>query len=339
MKDRLPSEWTAAIVLGAAMALSFALLAGFFGDAVPLFDTASHFRAHFALLLVLVAVLLARCGLWAAGLASLVVAAFGLYSVYPYLAPRPAIVPPQGVSHYTLLQMNLRYDAPDKAAALRLVGRLSPDLVTLEEVTPAWRESFSAVESRYPFHFYCSSLREGTVAILSRRPFDPDDPGYCNTIEGFAARTVDLNGVKIVIGAEHLRWPWPGRQWRQISSLAPVLARLEHPLLIAGDFNGAPWSAAVRSYAAISGTHIMRGIGPSWIQQLLPPALARYFGLPIDNVLASYGVSVLNVQRAEATSSDHLPVLVTFSLPFSRPVEPPVQSAQAVGPTASRKDR
>ena len=316
--------------LFAAVCLGFGILAGFFGDRVYLFDTAAHFRAHAAVLLFLVAIVLVWSRLWAAALASVVASLLGLATVYPYMLPLPErSVAAANAPRYTLLQMNLRYDAPDMAETLRLIGTLSPDVVTVQEMTGGWKRAFDTIIARYPYQFYCARPNgNGDAAILSRRPFAEDDAGVCDPVAAFAAKRIVFNGLQVIVGSQHLRWPWPGRQWAQVTRLAPTLARLGDPLVIAGDFNATPWSAAMRTMAANSGTRITPGIGPTWFVKFLPSELARLVGLPIDNVLTSAGIELIKVERTAATTSDHLPVLFTFTLPFANPAEPTVQTVQ-----------
>ncbi|GGD93160.1 endonuclease/exonuclease/phosphatase [Aureimonas endophytica] len=327
-------SWRRVVALAAA-ALTLFVALGFFGGLVPLFDTFGQFRAHGAiLLLVLVPPLLfqRRFGL---GGAACLVGLLALYTVLPFLPlATPPADPAPGAPRYTLLQMNLRFDAPEPDKALSLIARLRPDVVTLEELTGEWQTALERMSSAYPYQFYCRSRKaDGDVAILSRRPFLGSVPGReatgtdCDLANRFAVKTVDFNGLPVVIGAEHLRWPWPGGQHRMVASLAPLLGRLSDPLIIAGDFNSAPWTATMQAYAKASHTRLVGGIGPSWIAEFLPPELGRYLGLPIDNVLVSDGVEVLGVQRVEATSSDHLPVLLTFTMRFALPEEPEVRSA------------
>nr|WP_232845708.1 endonuclease/exonuclease/phosphatase family protein [Aurantimonas marina] len=214
--------------------------------------------------------------------------------------------------------MNLRWSATDRTAAIRLIGELSPDVVTLQEARKKWRPLLQSLSARYPYRFDCTGPRAYfDVVILSRRPFATDEPGDCDRPGTFASRTVDFNGQALTIATQHLTWPWPGGQWRQLERLQDRLRRLRRlgtPVLIAGDFNAAPWSAALRTYAAASGTGIVPNVGPSWLFRPLTGWLAPYAGLPIDNVLVSPGVKIISVGRQPATGSDHLPLLVTFGV-------------------------
>jgi len=58
----------------------------------------------------------------------------------------------------------------------------------------------------------------------------------------------------------------------------------------------------------------MPSAGPTWIHRTLPDVLRRYAGLPIDQVFSKGGLTILSSQRLEDTGSDHLPVLVEFTL-------------------------
>ncbi|TIP34579.1 MAG: AP endonuclease, partial [Mesorhizobium sp.] len=64
-----------------------------------------------------------------------------------------------------------------------------------------------------------------------------------------------------------------------------------------------------------SGMTLMPSAGPTWIHRTLPDVLRRYAGLPIDQVFSKGEVAILSSARLEDTGSDHLPVLVEFTLP------------------------
>ena len=83
---------------------------------------------------------------------------------------------------------------------------------------------------------------------------------------------------------------------------------------MAGDCNAAPWSAAVRRVASLGQLTVMPSAGPTWIYIKLPDFLRRFVGLPIDQVFSKGAVVIHSAARLEETGSDHLPVLVEFSL-------------------------
>lgn len=332
---KLPAVLRAAGYAAATMVVAL-LFAGFFGSSVPLFDTFGHFRGHLVAALLVLAFLFVTLRAFMFAALCLCIAGGAFYYVLPFLplfstSAEALPVKSPAPATYTLVQMNLRWNASNRADAIRTVGRVSPDIITLEEASPEWTPLLERLKARYPYRFGCSDDQGWTDAlILSRRPFATGSKGICAGNRRFAARAIDLNGMRIMVGAQHLRWPWPGGQWRQIDATAGALETLKlggNPVLIAGDFNATPWSAAVARYAQLSGTQVVKGIGPTWFFQPLTAVVAPFVGLPIDNVLASKGVEILAARRLPATSSDHLPVLVTFTLTPPEKASEPIATA------------
>ncbi|PDQ17252.1 AP endonuclease, partial [Mesorhizobium sanjuanii] len=95
----------------------------------------------------------------------------------------------------------------------------------------------------------------------------------------------------------------------------------------------APWSAAVRRVASLGKLTVMPSAGPSWIYRKLPDFLRRYAGLPIDQVFSKGGVMIHSASRLEDNGSDHLPVMVEFSLrpEEKKPVDEDETALAAIG--------
>jgi endonuclease/exonuclease/phosphatase (EEP) superfamily protein YafD len=68
--------------------------------------------------------------------------------------------------------------------------------------------------------------------------------------------------------------------------------------------------------------------GATWLHKQFPEALFP-LGLPIDNVFAKGDVLVQSVQALGPEGSDHLPLLVTFSI--EPPPDHPEASVDVVG--------
>lgn len=337
----MPLRYTVARLVGGLLTLvavlgTVAILASFAGAALHPLDSVNHFRLHIAVALGLVGVGALFLRRWIGAPIAFVGAAVGLATTLPYILPLPPLSA-QGAT-YTLLQMNLRYDAPAQNPALSVVAKLRPDVVTLEEVTAGWRERFVALIDAYPYQHYCGTYAKGGSAIISRRPFASDpETTICRIEDGLAARGIDFNGRVVTVAALHLDWPWPRYHWGQIRRLSPILPKLPKPAILGGDFNAAPWSAAVDAIATAGGMRVIQGVGPSFMLAELRGFSARLFGLPIDNILASDAVRVLDVRTLPPTGSDHLPVLVRFAIDASLP-EQPASPAVAEGAGAPRVD-
>lgn len=302
----------------ALTALSLALLGGFFGALHPAFDSLAHFRAHLAVAVALLALSLVagRFRLAAISALLLAVAAFSTTSTLFGAGQVQAALQGKRADRatYRLLQMNLRYDNPTPEKVLSLIGREKPDVITLDEVSDMWKEKLGLLSQAYPYRIMCP-YPNGVfgVALMSRRPFAAGTEPRCFGRGALAVATVDLGGTEIDVAAIHLGWPWPFEQSWQIGKLSSALQALPQTAILAGDCNATPWSAAVRRVADLGGLTPMRSVGPTWLYIKLPDFL-RFAGLPIDQVFSKGDVDIHSARRLEDTGSDHLPVLVEFSL-------------------------
>ena len=309
------------IAFAASLAVSLPLVAGFFGSLHPAFDSFAHFRIHLATLLIVFSLPLLAGSFWRQGLAALAfgIAAIGTVSsasFIPGLGPVHAAFHPKDETSavYRLLQMNLRFDNPEPGKVLSLIGRLRPDVITLNEVSALWTEKLDLLSSAYPHRIVCPVQgRAGGVAILSLRPFAEGQDAQCTDEGMFASATIDFGGRLLEVGALHLHWPWPYEQSRQIDGLASLLSGMSEAVLLAGDLNAAPWSAAAARLAKAGALTPVAPVGPTWLYRKLPESL-RFVGLPLDQVLARGDVLVHSAHALEPAGSDHLPVLVEFSL-------------------------
>ncbi|HEY4193257.1 MAG TPA: endonuclease/exonuclease/phosphatase family protein [Mesorhizobium sp.] len=307
----------------------------------PALDSFSHLRAHLAVLLALLALALLAFAGFRTEAAVALLFAFGAFSTtssalsLPWLSPVQAgfVSGPPERAAYRLLQMNLRFDNRTPEKVLSLIGRTQPDVITLDEVSVMWKAKFELLASAYPHRILCPYPdRPFGVAILSRRPFVAGTAPRCFTRGALAIATVDFGGAPVDIAAIHIGWPWPFEQGWQVGELTSHLDLLGETALMAGDCNAVPWSATVRTVAKAGGLKLMPSVGPTWQYMKLPDFL-RFAGLPIDQVFSKGAVLIHSASRLEDTGSDHLPVLVEFSL-RPQPDQPDDEHATATASAA-----
>lgn len=316
LRSLLVPAWALAVV-----ALTVPLVVGYWGELHPAFDALAHFRAHLAVLLMLGALPLVflkgwrRIGLMAITLGAAALASISVASGGVTRARAGAHEEADGAPRYRLLQLNLRYDNETPKEVLSLIGRIEPDIVTLEEVSAMWREELALLEPRYPHQLICPPPSPiGGVAILSRRPFLHPSMAQCHDRGALATATVMLGGNAVDVAALHLGWPWPFGQHWQATAIAPELARMSGPAILAGDLNAAPWSVTAQRLAAAGDFSLLGPLGPSWLAQPAPDFLRRTVGLPIDNIFVKGRVIPVRTSRLEGVGSDHLPVLLEFTV-------------------------
>lgn len=332
---RLHSSFYPRLLLLALFGIALALGAGFFGEFHPALDSFSHFRAHLAVLLALVALPLAFTAAQMQAIVALIFSA-GAFATTVGALPLPLLSPVHAGfaaasgdrATYRLLQMNLRYDNPTPEKVLSLIGRTQPDVIALAEVSGLWKEKLGLVSSAYPHRILCSDPYIGMgVAILSRRPFAAGSEPRCYDRGTFAIATVDFAGMPVDVAAIHMGWPWPFAQQWQVGAMTTSLQQLGPTALLAGDCNAAPWSATVRQIAVAGGLDLMPSVGATWQLSGLPDFL-RFAGLGIDHVFSKGAVTIHAASLLEPAGSDHLPTIVDFSL-RPAPAEPGDEDATA----------
>jgi endonuclease/exonuclease/phosphatase (EEP) superfamily protein YafD len=330
------AHFSATAVLAATVLASVPLVLGFFADRHAALDTLGHFRVHLAVAVAIGGLALTASRFRKHGLLSVALGAAAFWTALPAF--------PFGVSHgaaagedageqavYRLLQLNLFFDNGTPARVLSLIGRTRPDVVTLNEVSAAWRPQIERIATTYPYSIVCDSpWRMGGVAILSRRPFAVAAAPKCLDRGSFAVARIDFGGRIIDVAALHLGWPWPFKQAAQLDALKPALAGLGNTTLLAGDLNATTWSAAVRRVEADGGLSHVDGIGPTWLDRRFPNALRPYAGLPIDQIFSKGEIAILSARTLDAVGSDHLPILVDFSLLGSAMPDEDVETATAM---------
>lgn len=309
------------------MALAGAIAFGFLGFIHPAFDSFSHFRIHLAVLTALAVLPLALLRYWPEAVFA---AALSGATVMATIAP--PWTQESRTAHFTeataastpiyrLMQLNLRFDNGEPQRVLSTIGTFRPDVITLNEVSEPWRERLALLEPAYPFQVVCPPPSAiGGVAILSRRPFLSNPSTACGERGSFARVTVDFGGQAVDVAAMHLGWPWPfGQPWH-LSRVEDELTTIGDTAILAGDFNAVPWSWTVRRVEEIGGFRAIRGIGPTWLDRRLPAGWRTWIGLPIDQVLVKGAIVAGPARTLPAAGSDHLPVLLTFSV---RPAQEP----------------
>ncbi len=294
------------------------LAAGWLQNVHPAFDSLSHFRLHFSAALFCLLPILIMLRYWILGGAGIIAIALSLFLTAPYL-PNFATMSSQASGSgqqpiIRLVQMNLRFNnkTPQRAADAIRLG--DPDILLLQEVTEKTVVVLDAFLPTHPHQLACHRFGVGSVAIASRFPFADQESKYCAPTFGFASAQLRMGEQVLHVASFHSLWPWPFRQARQINYLSEHFKALRHPLVLAGDFNASPWSAAVQSVAEKSRTRVAKGMLMSWAPRQL--AVKEWLGpiLPIDQVMTSPRFKILSRTRLGDGGSDHFPILTQLQL-------------------------
>lgn len=303
------------LIDAAAFVLLLVMAVGFLGRLHWLPELAAHFRVQYL-------ALAAGFTLWFAlrarrGASFLFAACTGyhLWLIAPFLISAPEIEP-GAARPVKLLIANVNSSNPDTAPFLKRITDEEPDLVLVIEVSPHWVDALEALRADYP-HQVLSARRDNFgIALISRSPLqgprivtfgDADIPSVLTGVD-VGGETVTFVGTHPLppVGLHHARL-----RNDQLNTIAAFAALEEGPLIVAGDLNATPWSPVFRDFLDRSGlinSAEGRGVFGSW-PTFLPP-----MAIPIDHLLHSGEIQIVDRTSGPAIGSDHLPQTVTFTV-------------------------
>lgn len=213
---------------------------------------------------------------------------------------------------FRLITYNVLYANRDYAGSLDFLRRQAADIVILLETPPHWADALEALQDIYPHRLSCADRRACGLTMLSRLPLRDRSAGWAadgrtRVIEA----VVTVGGQDLRVVGTHLSTGLKARgfslQSRQLAGLVDHLAGSPLPTVLAGDFNMAPWTPRLRRFAEQSGLTIAASLQGTW-----PAPLPVPFRIPIDHVMTSPGIRVIDRTVGPAVGSDHYPVIATL---------------------------
>ncbi len=300
------------IVSIAAAFTGFFILFSFLAPWYPMADSVAHFRFHLTAIMLLTAVLLAVLRDWRHAGLSLSVSAAGIAGMAPAFPVWGNAAIAGAAPTISAVQLNLSFRNATPEAVAAFVRRERADIVTLQEVTARTGRVMELLKEDYPNRVLCPFARVGGVAVLSRLPKAPGAAQGCVEGQGLAWMRVMAGGRAVSVASLHLHWPYPFRQDRQIGELENHLRDIPRPVILAGDFNAAPWSHAVGRIAAATDTSVADGLRFSFdigFRGWWPT-----IPVPIDHILLPEDLAPLNVTLGPGPGSDHRSVIARLAL-------------------------
>jgi endonuclease/exonuclease/phosphatase (EEP) superfamily protein YafD len=280
----------------------------------------ASFRLHLAVLAGALGLVLGLAGLRRSAVLALLttlIAAAGLGPVYD------PVRPPGDGRRLTLLYANLRDSNPEPAALAAMLRAIDADILITSETTRAVVEAAGGLAAAYPYRLVRSGAGEVLrTAIWSKYPLGDARLYLNNTVAPTAAAaSADLGGGTTLglIGA-HFSRPFERLHRIQAEALGPMAEGLGQPLIIAGDFNAAPWSPVVARAAKVTGTDVLGGYRVTWKGRYRTPLgpLPEPWGHQIDQILLSSGIGVESVVTLELPGSDHLGLFLRLRIAAPR---------------------
>jgi endonuclease/exonuclease/phosphatase (EEP) superfamily protein YafD len=331
-----PALWLSLLLLFAA--------AGAMAGRVPhALDALAAWQVHVAGLAALAALAFALTRRGAAAALSALAAGLALWGAEELWrdAARPAA--PGETRALRLATANVFYANRELPALARALAGLEADVLVTLETPAALLAAPGPLGALYPHRrSWAGPNGRGGPAIWSRLPFVPSDTDRADGHPSHLIASVEAGLSRpLQIAALHLDWPVVGAQAWQFADFHRFWRLFEAPLVVAGDFNAAPWSAMTRRVEAITRTQVLGGWRPTFFGGLggRSGRLFVPFGLPVDHVLVSPGIGAEGAETVALPGADHRAVVARLLLPVGEAPEAGGERAGADQPPPARTGR
>lgn len=303
-----------------------ATLAAFLGPFFWLCDLFSHFHLQYFCILVGIAITFALIRGWKLLAATALVLIPNLVQVSYYLPsrPTPAVAAPAGVLR--VLSFNVLTRNGNHAEVLHYLQESDADIILLLEVSTRWTHELAPLLAAYPHHLPLPRGDNFGLALYSRFPILEEDT--TNLPPGVPAIIASIDspaGPLTVIGAHPIPPMGDAHTRSRDQYLAHVATRARDAgtsTILMGDLNTTPWSYAFRRAIADSGLRDSgkhRGFQSTWNR------FHPLKSIPIDHVLHTPDLQVIDRHIGPNLGSDHHPVHVTFGVNGNGDVPPTSQ--------------
>jgi len=262
--------------------------------------------------IVLALALIALGGRWRGALALVPLLAAGLhgYWLVGELYTNRTMPDEAPVTQFRFLSFNVLSGNPRASELVDAVLADPPEVVLVME-TPGIEPHLNRLAEIYPYRLGCERTESCDISLYSRLPIEEGGVQLFRPFnrERLVTARVRVNGLPVTIVGTHLTKPYDDHVvWQEMAILRRLLANIEGPLVLSGDFNSAIWTQSV-------GMLMQEGRlvpGPStpatWPVRLGP------FGVPIDNMFTRDNARILTLESGESHGSNHRPLWATIGL-------------------------
>ncbi len=282
--SKTASEIAGALTL-VALGLLAAVLLGFAPPDWPLVVPLANLRPLIALALLPLALCFLplrrwiRAGLFLAGavlaFVQIILTTQGLAAVDDPATSQAATL---RIVSFNLLSTN----TGNGAAIADFLESANADVAFIQEARPL-QPYLADIEKLMPYRVGCDDRRNCDLMLLSRHKLTNVKIGQLSELSPnrFYRADITIGGQQVAIVAPHLTKPYyENFQLHEFEHLAGELHKITGPVIMAGDFNSAPWAPGFVNMAEASDLRTGPHEPGTW------PVPAAQWGIPIDHVLA-----------------------------------------------------
>lgn len=297
----------------AVVAIAAAFFIGRLGEFYWLFDLFSHFRPHYAALLLVGTVVLASFRDLIGASAALLLAVFVGWPVLQDLSTPAPHATQADQPALRVLTLNAWFRNKDMARIAQVIESSQADVVVVQELDREGMQPLLALLKSYPYSAMQAAQNRHGAAIVSRWPIASAEAIELDGSHVDAQlASIQWRGQVVDVLGVHLTWPVTqehatarNAQWQ---ALAEWMKQRKGAWVAAGDLNLTPWSPIFEHANGVQHCFDTRrhiGTWPAWIA----PA-----GIQIDHCFASREWDISTTELLEPIGSDHRPVLMRATL-------------------------
>jgi endonuclease/exonuclease/phosphatase (EEP) superfamily protein YafD len=301
---------------GLAVFVMALLVGGTVWSVIPGQPLLQTLRFHTALVALLIGIGLALTGSrWRAvvvvGLTVASIVQGGLY-IYNQQVDRGARALPPGSTELTLTSFNVLETNRAGAAGIAAMLIDAPsDVVFLMEARPM-REHLEALAAIYPYRAGCEPDAQCDLMMLSRTPLTGIrvlSLSHFSPQRAILAQTI-VDGAPTTLAAVHLTKPYfDDRIEQETGALRRLLTDIDGPIVMAGDFNAAPWSYAIARLVQGAALSVAPSYPATW------PTMLGPLGVPIDNAFTRGPAQITAIEAiADPMGSNHRGLQIAVGL-------------------------
>jgi len=301
-----------------AVALAAVSLAAFAGRWVWWLDVLANFRPQYVVSLVILGLIVLMSRWRRIGYGILTVAAINLVFVLPLYVGSPGVADPDlpslRVMSFNLLSTNASY-----SDVIEYVRTVDPDLVLLHEASRPWEVAIEAANLDYQvIRPRSDSLIFGTLVMVRGEDVEAISYGFAEAQPRAVSIMYRPTGWPegVSVHSTHPLAPTETERAQlrdaQLDFAATWATDQEDGFIVVGDFNATPWSWPFRNLMArapLRNSQLGFGVQPSF-----PTSSTFLMRVPIDHLLHSDTLSVVDRRLGPAMGSDHFPLIVDLQL-------------------------
>lgn len=216
-------------------------------------------------------------------------------------------------THVRLLFANVHASNTEYGRVAALIAETKPDIVALVETRAPWFAELAPALVDYRRIEHDRNDNFG-LGLYARGEVTGGVEHIGGNLPTIVAAVALASGPRMTIVVTH---PWPpvsawtkDQQEAHLAALANRVRLMSGPIVLAGDLNATPWS---RSFWRLMRTSALCDTRAGFGYQGSYPASSAIVRIPIDHVLVSCEIGVMDREIERDIGSDHLPVLVDLA--------------------------